>query len=113
MTDGAAPIANLMRNRRVCAERFRHCFIRKARLRDSLVASRTSVDNVYSGHPDLIDVWTVIGQQFLCVGTALSKSLVGALVLLPFATKILEGRNREDGQENDTRNRKDQARAVR
>src|SRR5207302_11229959 len=113
MTDSTAPVANVVRNERVCAERLGYRFIRKARLRDSLVAGRAPVDNVHSGQPDLIDVGTVIGQQFLCVGTALRKSQIGALVLLPLTAKVLEWRDREDGQENDTRNRKDQARAVR
>src|ERR1700736_1995709 len=74
VTDSAAPIANVVRNGRVCAERLGHYFIREARLRDSLVAGCTSVDNVHSGKPDLIDVGAIVCQQFLCIRTALSNS---------------------------------------
>src|SRR6266581_3614658 len=107
VTDSAAPIANVVRNGRVCAERLGHRFVGKARLGDPLMAGRASVDNVHSGKPNLIDVRTVVRQQFLCIRTALSKSQVGAFELLPLAAKILEGRDCEYGQEHDTRNRKD------
>src|ERR1700682_3743154 len=107
VTHRAAPIANVVRDGRVWAERLGHRFVREARLRDSLVAGCASVDNVHSGKPDLIDVGSIVCQQFLCIRTALSNSQVGTLVLLPLAAKILEGRDREHGQEYDTRNRKD------
>src|SRR6266568_9400302 len=107
VTDGAAPIANVVRNGRMCAERLGHRFIREARLRDSLVAGRAAVDNVHSGKPDLIDIGAVVCQQLFCISTALRKPQEGALVLLPLAAKILNGRDREHGQEHYTRNRED------
>ena len=90
VADSAAPIAYVVRNGWVCAERLGH-FIREARLRDSLVAGRAPVDNVHSRQPDLIDVGTVVGEQPFCVWTSLSKTQVGALVLFPLAAKVLEG----------------------
>ena len=94
------------------AEGLRHGIIREARLRDSLVARCTTVDNIHSRKPDLIDVGAVVGQQFFCVWTRLGKTQVGALVLLPLAAKIFERRNGEHGQEHKTGNRKDQTRAI-
>ena len=107
MTDSAAPIAYVVRNWWVCAERLGHRFIREARLRDSLVAGRAAVDNVHSGKPDLIDIGAVVCQQLFCISTALRKPQEGALVLLPLAAKILDGRDREHRQEHHTRNGKD------
>src|SRR6266704_5405831 len=99
VTDGAAPVANVVRNGRMCAERLGYRFIRKARLRDSLVAGRAAVNNVHSWKPDLIDVRTIVCQQSFCIRTPLRKPQVRALVPLPLAAKILDGRDREHGQE--------------
>src|SRR5260370_12730140 len=92
MADSAAPIAYVVRNWWVCTERLGQLFIREARLRDSLVAGRTPVDNVHSRQPDLIDVRTVVGGQLFCFCTMLSKTPVGALVLFPPPAKALDGR---------------------
>src|ERR1700682_1348313 len=113
VTHGAAPIANVMWNGWVRAERLRHLRPRQTRLRNPLVARRASVDDVHSGKPNLIDVRTIVGQQFFCIRPALRKSQVGALVLLPLTAKIFERRYREYSQKDHTRNRKDQARAIR
>ena len=112
VTDGAAPIANVVRNGRVRAKSSRHRSVREAGLRHPLMASGASVDDIHFGQPDLIDVGMVIGQQLLGVSAALCKSQVGAFVLLPLAAKVFEGRDCEDNQEHDTRSRKDQARAA-
>src|ERR1700688_4006695 len=67
MTDGTAPIADMVRNRRVGAERLRDGFIRKACLRDSLVAGGTAVEHVHCREPDLIDVGSIVGQELFCI----------------------------------------------
>ena len=73
MTDGAAPIANVVGNRWVCAEGLWHRLIRETRLRDSLMAGRASIDDVHSGKPDLIDVGAVVRQQFFLYQDGLAQ----------------------------------------
>src|SRR5271169_4679014 len=77
------------------------------------MACRASVDDIHSGEPNLIDIWVKIGQQLFRILTPLRKTQVGALVLLPFAPKILEGRDCEHDQEHNARNGEDQARSIR
>src|SRR5579859_2378379 len=86
MADGAAPIADMVRDRRVGAERLRDGFIRKTCLRDSLVASGTAVDHVHCREPDLIDVRSIVCHELFCIRPGLRKTQVRTLVLFPFAT---------------------------
>ena len=94
------------------AKRLRNGFIRKAGLRNSLMASGTAIDNVHPGKPNLIDAGAVIGNQ-PCVRAALRKTQIGTLVLFPFATVILERRDRQHGKEHHAGHRENEARAVR
>ena len=90
MANRAAPVANVVRNRRMRAERLGDGSVAQARLRDSLVASSAAIHHIHSRKPDLIDARAVVRHQFFCVRTSLRKPQVGALVLLPLAAKILE-----------------------
>src|SRR5713101_6623882 len=63
--------------------------------------------------PDIDQVRAVVRDQFFCVWTRLGKAQVRALVPLPLAAKILEGRDGQYRQEHNAGNREDQPRAIR
>src|SRR5437899_4856966 len=86
--------------------------IRKARLRDSLMAGGAAVDHVHSGEPDLINARAVIGGQPLRIRATLRKAQIRTFVLLPLAAVVLERRNGQHGQEDQAQDRKNEAHAV-
>src|SRR2546429_1043258 len=55
MTNRAAPLAHVVRNRRMRAQKPPDRLIRKARLRDSLMAGGAAVDHGHSGEPGLVN----------------------------------------------------------
>src|SRR5579859_7943042 len=96
VTDCAAPVAHVVRNERMSAERLRDGGICEARLRYALVARRAAVGDIHVRQPDLIDVRTVIRKEFLCVWAALREFHKRTFVMFPFRAEVLERRNGQD-----------------
>src|SRR5215469_14489730 len=103
MADRATPLAHIVRDRRVRAERLRNGSIRQTRLGYALMAGGATVCDVHSRQPHLVNAGSVIGKEFLGVGTGLSVLYEPALVILPLRTKVLEGRNRQREYADDCR----------
>src|SRR3974390_1518676 len=82
MTDGAAPIAHIVRNRRMSAEWLRDGIIRQTGLRHALMAGGTAVHNFHSRNPGLINVGIVVSEQLLSVRPPLGIAHERPLVAL-------------------------------
>src|SRR5579859_3446516 len=113
VADGAAPIADIVRNWRMRAIRLRYGRAGKAGLHDSLMAGGATIHNVHAGNPDLIDVRAIVGEKLFGIGARLRVFSVGTFVLLPFAAKILDRRNGEHAKKYKSGNRKHPAHTVR
>src|SRR4029077_6549652 len=97
VTYRAAPVPDVMRDRRMGPEWLRNIRIHQTRLRHALVAGDTAVYHAHFGYPDLINAGMKIRQQTFGVRPRLRKARVGALILLPFQAEVFRGRDRQDG----------------
>src|SRR5260221_12021627 len=70
VADGAAPVANIVRDGRMRAKRMRDSGIGEARLRNALVACWAAVGCIHSRQPDLLDGRAVIGGKLLGIARA-------------------------------------------